>query len=86
MAQIISIILIRIGTSGYTYSWGKAKPSPFKWYIDQKFNSVEINASFYSFPTESWIRTWQNSAPKDFTFSIKVHRSITHYTKLKVNP
>jgi uncharacterized protein YecE (DUF72 family) len=75
--------LIRIGTCGYTYSWIKAKPSPFKWYIDQHFNSVEINASFYRFPTESWIRTWQDNAPKDFTFSIKVHRSITHYTKLK---
>ena len=79
----VSIILIRIGTCGYTYSWNKAKPSPFKWYIDQHFNSVEINASFYRFPTESWIRTWHDNAPKDFTFSIKVHRSITHYTKLK---
>ena len=74
--------MIRIGTSGYTYSWNKGKPSPFKWYIDQHFNSVEINASFYRFPTENWIKTWQVYAPKDFTFSIKVHRSITHYTRL----
>lgn len=73
---------IGIGTSGYTYSWNEAKPTPFKWYISQGFNSVEINASFYRFPTQSWVKTWQ-TAPKDFTFSIKVHRSITHYTRLK---
>ena len=75
--------LIRIGTSGYTYSWNEGKPTPFKWYTHQGFNSVEINASFYRFPTESWIKTWQAAAPNEFTFSIKVHRSITHYTKLK---
>jgi uncharacterized protein YecE (DUF72 family) len=74
--------LIGIGTSGYTYSWNEAKPTPFKWYINQGFNSVEINASFYRFPTQSWIKTWL-TAPKDFSFSIKVHRSLTHYTKLK---
>jgi uncharacterized protein YecE (DUF72 family) len=73
---------IRIGTSGYSYSWNQGKPNPFKWYVSQGFNSVEINASFYRFPSESWIRTWI-SAPENFTFSIKVHRSITHFNKLK---
>jgi uncharacterized protein YecE (DUF72 family) len=74
---------IRIGTSGYTYSWKKAKPNAFEWYISQGFNSVEINYSFYRFPTFTSVKFWQSSAPTDFTFSIKVHRSITHYNKLK---
>lgn len=74
---------IRIGTSGYTYSWNKAKPNAFQWYISQGFNSVEINYSFYRFPTFTSIKFWQSNAPKDFTFSIKVHRSITHYNQLK---
>jgi uncharacterized protein YecE (DUF72 family) len=74
---------IRIGTSGYTYSWNKAKPNPFEWYISQGFNSVEINYSFYRFPTFASIKFWQSNAPEDFRFSIKVHRSITHYNKLK---
>jgi uncharacterized protein YecE (DUF72 family) len=73
---------IRIGTSGYSYPWNEGKPTPFVWYLNQGFNSVEINASFYRFPYESWIRTWQK-APDDFTFSIKVHRWITHQTRLK---
>lgn len=74
---------IRIGTSGYSYSWNKAKPNAFEWYINQGFNSVEINYSFYRFPPPTSIKFWQTKAPKDFTFSIKVHRSITHYNRLK---
>jgi uncharacterized protein YecE (DUF72 family) len=74
---------IRIGTSGYTYSWNEKRPSPFKWYVKQGFNSVEINASYYRFPMESWVNTWRASAPQDFTFSIKVNRSITDYLRLK---
>jgi uncharacterized protein YecE (DUF72 family) len=74
--------LIGIGTSGYTYFWNEANPTPFKWYINQGFNSVEINASFYRFPSQNWVKTWL-TAPKDFSFSIKVHRSVTHYTRLK---
>jgi uncharacterized protein YecE (DUF72 family) len=74
---------IRIGTSGYTYTWNKGKPDAFRWYLNQGFNSVEINASFYRFPEESWIANWLSNSPKDFTFSVKVHRSITHYNRLK---
>ena len=74
--------LTRVGTSGYSYSWNKGSPTPFQWYLSQGFNSVEINASFYRFPSEGWIRTWLSS-PEDFTFSIKVHRSITHFTRLR---
>jgi uncharacterized protein YecE (DUF72 family) len=74
---------IRIGTSGYSYSWNKAKPNAFEWYISQGFNSVEINYSFYRFPPVTSIKFWQIKAPRDFTFSIKVHRSITHYNRLK---
>ena len=74
---------IRIGTSGYSYSWNKAKPNAFEWYINQGFNSVEINYSFYRFPPLTSIKFWQIKAPRDFRFSIKVHRSITHYNRLK---
>ena len=64
---------IRIGTSGYTYSWNKKHPTPFKWYLSQGFNSVEINASYYRFPLDSWINTWKASISNDFAFSIKVN-------------
>lgn len=74
---------IRIGTSGYSYSWNKAKPNAFEWYMNQGFNSIEINYSFYRFPSATSVKFWQIKARHDFTFSIKVHRSITHYNRLK---
>jgi uncharacterized protein YecE (DUF72 family) len=76
--------IIKIGTSGYSYSWNEGKPSPFQWYVNQGFNSVEINASYYRFPMESWINAWLSAAYQDyFSFSIKVNRYITDYTRLK---
>jgi len=76
------MVKIRVCTSGYSYFWNEGVPTPFKWYCKQGFNTVEINASFYRFPVRSWIKTWIK-CPNDFDFSIKVHRSITHYQKLK---
>ena len=76
------MVRIKIGTSGYSYSWNEGKPTPFEWYILQGFDTVEINASFYRFPGRSWVKAW-SKCPADFDFSIKVHRSITHYSKLR---
>ncbi len=55
---------VRIGTSGYNYSWNRCKDK-FRWYIDKGFKTVEINASFYSFPSKTWINTWLD-APEWF--------------------
>lgn len=72
----------RVGTSGYTYFWNPGKPSPFKWYVSKGFKTVEINASFYRFPRRAWISMWIRDSPADFDFSIKVHQSITHRSRL----
>ncbi|MEM3387361.1 MAG: DUF72 domain-containing protein [Nitrososphaerales archaeon] len=71
----------KVGTSGYSYFWNLGVPTPFEWYVKQGFNTVEINASFYRFPSPSWIKAW-SKAPSGFDFSVKVHRSLTHYAKL----
>ncbi len=72
----------RVGTSGYTYFWNPGKPTPFEWYISKGFKTVEINASFYRFPQRSWVSAWVRKSPDYFDFSIKVHQSITHRSKL----
>lgn len=69
-----------IGTSGYWYKWNIGK-SLF-WYIEQGFKTVEINSTFYRFPYASMVKGW-SSAPEGFIFSVKVNRSISHYSKLK---
>jgi len=76
------MVKIKVGTSGYSYFWNEGVPTPFQWYCKQGFDTVEINASFYRFPVRSWIKTWIK-CPSDFDLSIKVHRSITHYQRLK---
>jgi len=72
---------IRVGTSGYSYFWNEGVPTPFQWYCGQGFDTVEINASFYRFPSRGWIKAWKN-CPQGFDFSVKVHRIITHYWRL----
>lgn len=78
----VLIMAVSIGTSGYTYSWNQGGSNKFKWYLEQGFNSVEINGSFYRFPTQSWVSNWKSNIPRNFDFSVKVHRAITHFSRL----
>ncbi len=71
---------VHVGTSGYSYSWNLGKS--LKWYIEQGFKTVEINSTFYGFPSSNMIIKWSDT-PETFIFSIKVNRSISHFSKLK---
>ena len=54
----------------------------FEWYVKNSgLNAVELNASFYRFPYPSQISSWSRRGRR-LRWSIKVHRSITHYFKL----
>ena len=47
------------------------------------FDFVEINASFYrQFRPETYTK-WAGEVPADFCFAVKMHRLITHFTRLK---
>lgn len=48
-----------------------------------KFNSVEINGSFYSLQRPSSYRRWYSETPVDFIFAIKGGRFITHLKRLR---
>jgi uncharacterized protein YecE (DUF72 family) len=80
----------RIGISGWTYKpWRGTfypKDLPHKReleYASRKFNSIEINGSFYSLQRPSSYRKWYQETPDDFVFSVKGGRFITHMLKLK---
>jgi uncharacterized protein YecE (DUF72 family) len=50
------------------------------------FNCCEINSSFYRpHRYDTWKR-WSASVPKDFRFSVKVPRTISHDVELKCEP
>jgi uncharacterized protein YecE (DUF72 family) len=81
---------LRIGTSGWHYkSWhGPFYPSTLKikdflgFYVE-RFDTAEINNSFYRLPTENAVRTWRDSAPEGFLFAWKASRFMTHMKRLK---
>lgn len=81
---------IFIGTSGWSYNdWiGRFYPSEldrkewFNFYC-KWFNSTEVNMSFYRFPFPSVVKSWYRKSPKDFNFTFKANRQITHERKFE---
>lgn len=81
---------IRIGTSGWHYKhWiGNFYParlpgSRLLAHYVQKFDTVELNNSFYKLPEKTSLANWRDSTPGDFLFAVKGSRFLTHMKKLK---
>ena len=81
---------IRIGTSGWHYRhWvgsfypQKLPTSKMLAYYEERFDTVEINHSFYQLPKIESLRAWREATAKDFEFAIKASRFLTHNKKLK---
>jgi uncharacterized protein YecE (DUF72 family) len=76
---------INIGTSGWSYDhWnGVLYPHDTKrWdrlgYYTPQFQTVELNSSFYRWPTTAAFKSWQRRLPPNFLFSVKAPRHLTH--------
>ena len=50
-------------------------------YYCTRFNTYELNSSFYKFPTKKSLHTWYQKCPEEFTYSIKAPKIITHTKK-----
>jgi len=81
---------IHIGTSGWHYSHWKGPYYPkdlstkdFLAHYAKEFSTVEINNTFYRLPEVATLQNWQALVPKNFLFSVKASRYITHVKKLK---
>ena len=80
---------LRIGCSGWTYKdWtgpfyppGTRDRERLEYYAT-RFDTAEINASFYRLPSEAAVEGWARRAPAGFLFAWKVSRFITHNKKL----
>lgn len=46
------------------------------------FGTAEINSTFYRYPSRGMVYGWLKSSPKNFVFTAKLPRIITHETKL----
>lgn len=80
----------RIGCSGWIYPhWeglfypdGLPEREWFDFYA-KVFNTVEVNATFYRFPTEKMVQAWYRKGPPGFLFTLKAFRGITHLRKFR---
>ena len=83
---------LRIGTSGWNYPSGRGTwngifyPVPGKRprgfdelaFYAERFNTVEINSTFYGQPRAEVSRRWAERTPARFEFAVKLHQSLTH--------
>lgn len=81
---------IRVGTSGWNYPhWrgafypeGLAQKEWFGFYRE-RFDTVEVNNTFYQLPAPETVEAWRRQAGDDFRYTVKASRYITHMKKLK---
>jgi uncharacterized protein YecE (DUF72 family) len=81
---------IRIGTSGWSYDhWvgvlypPRTSPAARLARYAAEFDTVELNASFYRWPGDTTFAGWRQRLPDGFTMSVKAHRGLTHFRRLK---
>src|SRR4051794_21530437 len=81
----------RIGCSGWNYdSWRDGAFYPprcaaRRWlaFYAERFDTVELNATFYRLPRRSAAERWAQETPEGFTFAVKVSRYVTHVKRLQ---
>jgi len=80
---------IRIGTSGWSYDhWdgvlyppGTPSAQRLAHYV-RRFDTVELNASFYRWPRTATFAGWRQRLPPGFRMAVKAPRGLTHAKKL----
>jgi uncharacterized protein YecE (DUF72 family) len=80
---------VHIGTSGFSYADWKGefypegtKPADRLAYFVTQFKTVEINMTFYRPVSEKILLNWKSVVPKDFAFTMKAGKIITHIRRL----
>jgi uncharacterized protein YecE (DUF72 family) len=81
---------VYVGCPGWRYwKWrdsfyaGVPQKNWFEHYL-KRFDTVEINASFYSWPTVANVQAWRRqSGKKKFVYTVKVCELITHVRRFK---
>ncbi len=78
-----------VGVSGFSYdSWkgtfypDETKSEELLTYYSRRLSSVEINSSFYAAPSQATVKGWAAKTGREFRFSFKAPRLITHIMKL----
>lgn len=82
--------VLRVGCSGWQYRhWrGGFYPATLSqacWleHYATRFDTVEINSSFYRLPSSTAFASWRARRPAGFVYAVKASRFLTHMKKLK---
>jgi uncharacterized protein YecE (DUF72 family) len=77
---------IRLGTSSFTADgWSGSfypkgmKSAEYLTYYSKRFDTVEVDSTFYRCPTIEAVRNWALKTPPGFIFSLKIPQTITHH-------
>jgi uncharacterized protein YecE (DUF72 family) len=83
-------VKLRVGTSGFDYDEWKGSFYPEKLpaakrlgFYAERFDTVEINATFYRMPSPGVLAGWGAGTPAGFTFVLKAPQRITHFARLR---
>jgi uncharacterized protein YecE (DUF72 family) len=82
-------VAVHIGTSGWSYDhWdgvlyppGTPPRDRLAHYV-RRFDTVELNASFYRWPRTATFAGWRRRLPPGFQLSVKAPRGLTHAKRL----
>lgn len=82
--------MARIGTSGWSYDhWrdvlygGRADARVRLDSYLRAFDTVELNASFYRWPSDERFAAWRDRMPEGFEMAVKAPRGLTHARRLR---
>ena len=82
--------MLYIGTSGWQYAhWRETfyprQVAQREWleHFAARFQTAEINNTFYNLPSASVFEQWAKRTPDDFTFALKMSRFLTHLRRLR---
>jgi uncharacterized protein YecE (DUF72 family) len=81
--------MILVGTSGWSYPhWegilyppGLPPRQRLERYL-ARYPTVELNASYYRWPSDSAFASWRRRMPADFLLAVKAPRALTHQKRL----
>jgi uncharacterized protein YecE (DUF72 family) len=81
--------VLYVGTSGWQYPHWRRVFYPERlprrsWlpYFAERFQTVEVNNTFYNLPEKPVFEHWRKSSPPDFVFALKMSRFLTHLKRL----
>ena len=79
-----------VGCSGWNYrDWrGRLYPEgvPASRWLElyaKRFETVEVNSTFYRLASETAVQKWVEQTPPDFIFAVKASRYLTHIRRLR---